>query len=980
MEHFKYLLLIFTVSLAFPMYSQTNLNQRGEIETPSADAWNMVHYGEGINPDLHTGTVGVSIPFYSYQDSDFTLPISFNYSSNGYKPNEKAGILGPGWSLECGGAITVEVNGIPDFSSYRNQVRGFWTTSGKPEGFFAEPHYWRYVNPYYPAMTSSGTSVPFIAMTPTENPYTPLGTYDAEPDIFHFHFPGCSGTFHFGFAGRIYVYETQGCGKETRIDILDNGNTISIYTGDGYKYTFSGSYDKVMEMFSRGGSELKQKITWWLSSIEAPNGRKIRYFYNDCSTTTCSPASYDLTGTFYNYDFPSSGSGSDVVIDNDSQMETALVANDKLISVPSGISIDNGPLIVFGYDSETELNYDEFSDIAQEQFRHIPLQTACPRISTVDVIYDNDTLKSSRLHYSRSNPGKRINTLSSIEIKGEGNYTFAYHFEQNKPLPGNGTFSIDHWGYYNGKSNNYRSGNFLKIVSTDSNQDETISKTTRESDPSFAILGMLERIDYPSGGYSVFSYEPNDYSKAMARKSPNGFQHTLYEQGGVCGGLRVRSISSFNGSDTPVSFRRFSYESNGTSNGILLNMPRYHIAYTASRPTGGFETASFYSASINHYDGHHIEYSTVNEILADSSRKEYTFTNSTMTKYSDFVAVSYEREHSCAGGDWYLTTNLNANIVAPVSSMKSQRGKLLSLKEYHNKLDVKPFMEQETTYSGYLDYDQIPTYLIRRIGTRNVYINGFKKSRETTYEHVNEDTISSIVDYKYNSLDQISQKTMLTSSGIKELTCYYYTSDSSEVGPVYSALKARNILCRPAKTLHYSVSQYGDTTLVSGRKYHYAMFNGLPEVESEEIYDVTDGSWLTDVIYISYDALGHPTETQDSNGLHTSYVWGYNGAYLVAVISNANISSVSRITGNLPLAGGLSAEQKAAIKNAIPECSFIAVDYLPFVGPNAIIQPDGSTESYGYNRSGKFSFSKDISGSIQKKALYSTDNRANSLQ
>ena len=73
---------------------QSNMTLEGEIPTPSTDSWNTINYGS-VGTSLYTGTVNISIPFYTYKDKDFTIPISFDYASNGHIPNQKAGILGP---------------------------------------------------------------------------------------------------------------------------------------------------------------------------------------------------------------------------------------------------------------------------------------------------------------------------------------------------------------------------------------------------------------------------------------------------------------------------------------------------------------------------------------------------------------------------------------------------------------------------------------------------------------------------------------------------------------------------------------------------------------------------------------------------------------------------------------------------------------------------------------------------------------------
>ena len=94
----------------FPSYYDQDLG----ITSPQA--WSFMKY-RGDTPDLYTGTMSVSIPIYTYQDQDFTLPISLNYASNGYIPNVQAGRrfgMGP----RCGRIYYPDDSGCPG--------RGVW--------------------------------------------------------------------------------------------------------------------------------------------------------------------------------------------------------------------------------------------------------------------------------------------------------------------------------------------------------------------------------------------------------------------------------------------------------------------------------------------------------------------------------------------------------------------------------------------------------------------------------------------------------------------------------------------------------------------------------------------------------------------------------------------------------------------------------------------------------------------------------------
>lgn len=94
---------------------------------PSAQAYEMTKYGS-LTPSLYTGTFQYSLPIYTYKDEDFEIPVSLDYSFNGYRPSQPSGTVGLGWTLNCGGVITREVVGFPD-EYLDNQlllIRGFY--------------------------------------------------------------------------------------------------------------------------------------------------------------------------------------------------------------------------------------------------------------------------------------------------------------------------------------------------------------------------------------------------------------------------------------------------------------------------------------------------------------------------------------------------------------------------------------------------------------------------------------------------------------------------------------------------------------------------------------------------------------------------------------------------------------------------------------------------------------------------------------
>ena len=79
----------------------------------SPEAFSMIQYSSP-QANLYRGEISIEIPFYTYSDDDFEIPISFSYRSGGYKPNVPYGVMGLGWSLNAGGFISREVRGLLD--------------------------------------------------------------------------------------------------------------------------------------------------------------------------------------------------------------------------------------------------------------------------------------------------------------------------------------------------------------------------------------------------------------------------------------------------------------------------------------------------------------------------------------------------------------------------------------------------------------------------------------------------------------------------------------------------------------------------------------------------------------------------------------------------------------------------------------------------------------------------------------------------
>ena len=120
---------LWAATMAAPAGAQSTepFNFSADI-APSVESFKMTQFGS-VAPSLYTGAMTYSLPLYTYQDEDFTIPISLEYSYDGYKPSQHSGTVGLGWALNCGGVITREVRGYADDSyGLNDNIFGYFFT------------------------------------------------------------------------------------------------------------------------------------------------------------------------------------------------------------------------------------------------------------------------------------------------------------------------------------------------------------------------------------------------------------------------------------------------------------------------------------------------------------------------------------------------------------------------------------------------------------------------------------------------------------------------------------------------------------------------------------------------------------------------------------------------------------------------------------------------------------------------------------
>ena len=203
----KYILICFSGIASNTLSAQSidSFDASGRL-TPSAESYAMTKYGM-ISPSMYTGAMSFSVPIFTYRDPYYTLPISLDYNFDGYIPSKGSGIVGYGWTLNCGGVITREVRGYPDEGFVMQDFTRKGWAQCRDETYSDSGIKSNY---YSPDMGPYGLD-PQLTRVFTYDGLSDIPVYytsdeykcDPAPDLFHFNFCGFSGDFIMLENGRV---------------------------------------------------------------------------------------------------------------------------------------------------------------------------------------------------------------------------------------------------------------------------------------------------------------------------------------------------------------------------------------------------------------------------------------------------------------------------------------------------------------------------------------------------------------------------------------------------------------------------------------------------------------------------------------------------------------------------------------------------------------------------------------------------------
>ncbi|TRX62665.1 hypothetical protein FNH22_00800 [Fulvivirga sp. M361] len=482
MKHFTFLIfLTFLLINVYGFQEQPTFNLPYQNVTPPSPS--VVSLGKFVDQPVspYTGTPEINIPIYELKAGSISVPISLSYHASGIKVEDIASWVGAGWALNAGGMITRTIRGLddelPDRGFFSQRVFDFM--EGIPDCAGDNP---------------GDQSLPGY----TEANYAARGGLDLQPDLFIYSTPTTKGKFVFDRNKTVHLIPQKMVSIDHPFDVSFIYNFHSPYH---WKLTDPGGIVYIFGRDDDGGTSvervedkprpeitpphdeqpiphLRAQSTWHLLKMISPNGEDyIKFYY------TTDSLEYTRYASQIHYSPISAPPGVPVPNGYNLDLEETVVSR-RL----TRITTSRGDEIVFNASSEGRSDI-----IGGHQLDEVVIRTKSIELKRIKFTYDDTS--------------NRLLLKSIYPVGDEGGALPGHIFEYNgNTFPLRSSKAQDHWGFYNGHN-----GNRSLIPSPDGILFGNLYGN-RNSSLTYAQKGTLNKITYPTGGFTRFEYELNTYS------------------------------------------------------------------------------------------------------------------------------------------------------------------------------------------------------------------------------------------------------------------------------------------------------------------------------------------------------------------------------------------------------------------------------------------------------------------------------------
>ena len=1038
--------------------AQRPVMQRSQVKSPESYAFEK--YGN-VPVNLYTGAIDLKVPVTSISENGVEIPINLSYDSSGFTPHKKNEVAGVNWTLLAGGRITRTLNGTPDEYVGNPNTQGIFDSPRNIHGFLkgVRTNPSTNVNAYNlfggTGKIDTNNNTVGWTMGPTSDP---SNAYEGTPDIFNFNMMGISGKFMVGNDGNVLVESDDPnikvdlsemavyggvnfCGNDivSIIKIIDGQGNQYIFGGDLSKYELSYYNNNVL--FQDGFSGFPTINSFSLSKIIYNDGKTVEFKYFEGSLKQ-------------QYDFchnPNILSGVDLnpaiaieaYYQEGARSEDwwfCLAAGGPAMSCSGGIDGYSIPIEGFSVLKKSVLTSIKYGN---NEIKVNYLNTGYPIkhrysapkylnewvIDNIETYSNSKLIKKTQFSYDHLGGEFKRPFLKSVKnLTSNQEYTFAYNTLYS--LPPYYTKGIDHWGYWNGLDSNTSLAP-LADYNRDTG-DYTLVNTYRDPSSFFFNQGLLNKITYPTKGYTTFEYEPQYYGKRIERNSTSNFLPTLTSNGGFVGGARIKEIKNYSEGNL-INQKEYKYTltlNDTTSSGILMHWPRYYYYWEFTQQgdfgpewqkTGIRTSSNIISTSLDSYN---VGYSKVFEIEQGKGYTEYNFSTYETNPDQIIPDANNIREYNVNTYANIKPVNLYKNFNNLYGIDKSViRGKLLKQKIYSETDLTNPTRVLEYDYTDNIDFnpnnlaDNYKYVSINHMSGK--WVQGYKKYMNSSYpkkkiikDYYNGNELKVETDYFYDSSKHLnlSREVFKDSDNTTSETKFNYLYDLAHGSPnnpnsiivPYSFLVTmdlKNMRSIPIVKTKYknNLFNHRDQTIfgTSGNLLLPKKEISYSEDKITSLYanlGIPDTNYgATEITYDIYDDKGNLQQYSTKDGVSTTIIWGYNQAHPIAKIIGVKLSDISQTLIN-SIVTASNTDASAAPGN--DESAFLALldsfrkdpsmagyqvttyTYDPLIGVRSITPPSGIREVYLYDSANRLKEIRENNqtGNILKEFKYNYKN------
>ncbi len=972
-----------------------------DFTPPSPTAYALTQFA-AQQPALYTGTANISIPLHTMDFDGWSLPISLSYHAAGIRTNQEATEVGLGWSLSSTAVISRRIKKGNDFFNEPNKDPGYINDTRSVEDLLTDFKNWDNLTPNQKRTIHLNLDA---------------GWYDSEPDIFDYNFFGYQGSFVLSKKTQPSDPITVRKLKKDAVIVtyyedVNNLPYFTIETPDGFKGTFDikerttnlagyqpqigggpydGQYIDLQTIINRGN--LSTITGWYVSKIESPKGNQMLFAYNISSSQESDHVSVGSPSfSEVRTNEPGAGIGFSRLVTEHVYQTSISVAGELSVTFTTEDREDLRKNFIYPT---------QFTSNGQKPKRytaiHVEGQNAASNyekdITFGQSYFNLEYLLDESTNNSTGEPAKYGWLRSRLDYVTVDDQThrFFYNLGQSG-IPSKFTRGIDHFGFYNGKDeNDWVFGVRLRTLSDlcsafpNNFNKYYYPAPSRLVDIAYGIAGSLRKVQYPTGGHSIFEYEPHDYHVEGSLNINNYTPEALNINGAsgtaTAGGLRIKEIATYEQDGVLATKKNFEYkDSQNSTTGVLLTPFGFYnenmeldlnndgVPETCTYQWFSFST----TAGQNTAEGKLIGYDRVTEESVgengESFKTDYFFTN-----------IPTQR----------LGTN---DSLAPYEPKNYKNGKLEQLIS-GNDLGVGVQIKGYGLYENFNEVVSGLGYTSKPQGNFTWYTFhpyelpiGFAEidSVRTLTETGPQDVVS-VVEYDFNAIGQKKAEESRNSEDELLRTVYKRLADfphnasgcptaTNSTTCMYDALSDQNI----ANPILEKIS-YVDNTVVSATGYRYDVELGNVVLREVLQYEKSSSGhtasvngfefpgYRSKVVYDQYDAEGNVLQYTLTNGSTTSFIWGYDNEY--PIVKGENITYANLLAAHNAAQG---ANYEDDIRAHALTAKALIHTYVqdPMVGPTQIADPSGRKTAFTYGSFRRLEAVKDLNNNLVQDYEY----------